>query len=272
MKTIQRSEQQSEDTWTLGGKTVHSRFLLGSAQYPSLDVLGQCLQESQSQILTVSLRKAQGHEGKGLKGHFWDWIQHQVPYLLPNTAGARSAREAIETALMSREVFGTNWIKVEITAEDTYLSPDCFELVEATKELVKEGFIVFPYMTEDLRVAEAILHQGTQILMPWASPIGSGQGILNIEGLKRLRKTFPEATLIVDAGIGRPSQATQLMESGFDGILCNTAVSLAQYPHLMARAFKEGIQAGRWAYLAGIMPMREMAFASTSLSGRPFID
>jgi thiazole synthase len=252
--------------WNVGGQQLSSRFLLGTAQYPSLDILNQCVDASKTQILTVALQRAAGHQGQGLTGYFWDWLKSKPLHLLPNTAGARSAKEAIEIALMSREVFQTHWIKLEVTSEETYLSPHCLALIEAARVLVSEGFCVFPYMTEDLRIAEELLQCGVHIFMPWASPIGSGQGLLYPEGLRRLRRYFPEATLIVDAGIGSPSQACQVMEWGFDGVLCNTAISQAFDPVMMATAFRNGIEAGRLAYQAGIMPERSMAVASTILS------
>jgi thiazole synthase len=187
---------------------------------------------------------------------------------LPNTAGCRTVKEAVTTAQMAREVFGTDWIKLEVIGDEDTLQPDVFGLVEAARILVGEGFCVFPYMTEDLVVAEKLLDAGCRVLMPWAAPIGSGRGINNIFGLRSLRAHFPQTPLIVDAGLGAPSHAAAVMELGYDAVLLNTAVSRAGDPVAMAHAFALGVAAGRAAFLAKPMTPRDFARPSTPVIGR----
>ena len=190
--------------------------------------------------------------------------------ILPNTANCRSVEDAVTTAHMAREIFGTNWIKLETVGDEYTLQPDPFALVEATKILVAEGFEVFPYTTEDLVVAERLVAAGCRILMPWGSPIGSGQGIAHIGAMKTLRARMPQVTLIVDAGIGAPSHAAQAMELGFDGVLLNSAVALAEDSVKMAEAFGKAIDAGRLGFEAGIISPRSFAQPSTPVVGTPF--
>ena len=172
---------------------------------------------------------------------------------MPNTAGCYSVKEAVTTAQMAREVFGTPWVKLEVIGEADTLQPDVFGLVEAARILSADGFEVFPYTTEDLVVAERLIEAGCKVLMPWGAPIGSGKGLNNVFGLRALRAHFPEVPLIVDAGVGLPSHAAAAMELGYDGVLLNTAVAKAGDPVAMARAFGQAIEAGRAAFLAGPM-------------------
>jgi thiazole synthase len=192
--------------------------------------------------------------------------------VLPNTAGCRSAKEAVTTALMARELLSTDWIKLEVIANDDTLQPDLFGLVEAALTLVGEGFKVFPYTTEDLGAAERLLAAGCEILMPWGAPIGTGLGLNNRYGLETMRAYFPGVPLVVDAGIGAPSHAAAAMEMGYDAVLLNTAVAKAKDPVRMARAFADAIRAGREAYVAGLMEPRDMAEPSTPVAGTPFFD
>jgi len=171
---------------------------------------------------------------------------------------------------MAREVFNTHWIKLETVGDDYTLQPDPFALLEAARVLCQEGFEVFPYTTEDLVVCERLLDVGCRILMPWGSPIGSGQGLTNVRGLKTLRSRLPEAQLIVDAGIGAPSHAALAMELGFDGVLLNSAISQASDPASMAQAFAHAVDCGRQGYQAGLMETREFATPSTPVVGTPF--
>ena len=191
--------------------------------------------------------------------------------VLPNTAACHSVKEAITTAHMAREVFGTSWVKLEVIGEDDTLQPDVFALVEAARILCQEGFEVFPYTTEDLIAAERLLEAGCRVLMPWGSPIGSGRGLNNQFGLKALRARFPQVPLVIDAGIGVPSHAAQALELGFDALLINTAVSQAVDPVRMAGAFAQAVAAGREAYLAGPMEPRDMAVPSTPVIGKAFL-
>jgi thiazole synthase len=171
---------------------------------------------------------------------------------------------------MAREIFDTNWIKLEVIGDDYNLQPDAFELVTAAKALVQAGFEVFPYCTDDLVLCQRLVDCGCRIIMPWASPIGSGKGLINVYALETLRNRLPDITMIIDAGIGKPSHAAQAMELGFDGVLLNTAVSLAKRPVQMAKAFRDAILAGRAGFEAGLMPERHMAHPSTSLIDTPF--
>jgi thiazole synthase len=191
--------------------------------------------------------------------------------LLPNTAGCRSARDAVNLAKMAREMFDTHWIKLEVIGDEYTLQPDPFELVEAARQLVRDGFEVLPYCTDDLVSCQRLLDAGCKVLMPWGAPIGSGQGLLNPTALRTLRARLPDVTLVVDAGIGSPRDAVQAMELGFDAVLVNTAVSQAKDPVRMARAFRLGVEAGRLAYEAGIMAKQEMAVPSTPVTGQPFL-
>ena len=239
---------------------VSSRLLLGTAQYPSPLVLTDAIAASGCGVITVSLRRETANGGAS---GFWPLLQATGALILPNTAGCHSAREAITTAQMAREVFGTNWIKLEVIGNADTLQPDPFALVDAARILCADGFVVFPYTTEDLIVVERLLDAGCRVLMPWGAPIGSGRGLRHVDALTALRGHFPSVPLIIDAGIGAPSQAAQAMEMGFDAVLLNTAVAKAGDPVAMARAFGQAVAAGRLAFEAGLMPPRDMAVPST---------
>jgi thiazole synthase len=219
-------------------------------------------------MVTVSLRREAGGTRSGES--FWSLIRNLGVKVLPNTAGCRTAKEAITTAQMARDVFATNWIKLEVIGEEDTLQPDVFGLIEASRTLIKDGFYVLPYMTDDLVVAEKLLDLGCQALMPWAAPIGSGRGVNNPFALRALRAHYPNTPLIIDAGIGAPSHAVAVMEMGYDAVLLNTAISRAGDPVAMARAFGLAIKAGRSAFLAKPMTPRDMAEPSTPIIGRPF--
>jgi len=257
-----------KDVLTLYDVKLDSRLLLGTARYPSPAILAQAIHAAKTQIVTVSLRREAGGSRAGES--FWALIRESGARVLPNTAGCRTVKEAVTTAQMAREVFGTNWIKLEVIGDEDTLQPDVFGLVEAARVLVGDGFCVFPYMTEDLVVAEKLLDAGCRVLMPWASPIGSGRGINNIFGLRALRAHFPQTPLIVDAGLGAPSHAAAVMELGYDAVLLNTAISRAGDPVAMARAFALGVEAGRAAFLAKPMTPRDFARPSTPVIGRAF--
>jgi thiazole synthase len=245
---------------------IRSRLLLGTSRYPSPQALIDAVHRSRVDVVTVSLRRESSGERAGQA--FWSIIRQLGVRVLPNTAGCHSVKEAITTAHMARDVFDTPWIKLEVIGDSDTLQPDVFGLVEAARLLCAEGFHVFPYTTEDLVVAERLLAAGCQVLMPWGAPIGSGRGLNNLFGLRSLRAHFPEVPLIIDAGIGLPSHATQAMELGFDGVLINTAVAEARQPALMAAAFGDAITAGHAARLAGPMAPRDMASPSTPLIGQ----
>jgi thiazole synthase len=248
------------------GIGVTSSLLLGTARYPSPAILAEAVRQSATDIVTVSLRReiAGGRSG----GAFFEMIRALGVHVLPNTAGCHGVSEAVLTAKMAREVFATNWIKLEVIGNHDTLQPDVFGLIEAARILVGEGFDVFPYTTDDLVVAERLLEAGCKVLMPWCAPIGSAAGPLNPMALRAMRAHFPDVPLIVDAGIGRPSHATAVMELGFDAVLLNTAVAGAADPVAMASAFAGAIEAGRKAFGAGMLETRDMAVPSTPLIGK----
>ena len=249
----------------LYGQKVASRLLLGTALYPSPAIMAEAIKASGADIVTVSLRRETSGGKTG--GKFWSLIQSLDMRVLPNTAGCHSVKEAVTTARMAREVFGTNWIKLEVIGNHDTLQPDVFGLVEAAKILSAEGFEVFPYTTDDLVVAGRLLDAGCKVLMPWCAPIGSARGPQNLDALRSLRGHFPDVPLIVDAGIGRPSHAATVMELGYDAVLLNTAVAKAGDPVAMAAAFGKVVEAGRQAFLAGLLEPRDMAVPSTPLIG-----
>jgi thiazole synthase len=252
----------------LYGAELASRLLLGTARYPSPAILTDAVRAARAAVVTVSLRREGAAERSG-QG-FWSIIRELGVRVLPNTAGCHSVKEAVTTAHMAREVFGTPWVKLEVIGEDDTLQPDVFGLTEAARILCAEGFEVFPYTTEDLVVAERLLAAGCRVLMPWGSPIGSGRGLNNPFGLTALRAHFPEVPLIVDAGLGVPSHAAQAMELGCDAVLINTAVAQATDPVAMARAFAQAVEAGRAAHLAGPIEPRDFAAPSTPVVGQAF--
>ncbi|OCJ07507.1 thiazole synthase [Rhizobium sp. AC27/96] len=250
----------------LYGSQVGSRLLLGTARYPSPAILAEAVRRSGTEIVTVSLRR-ETSGGRG-GGAFFEMIRDLGVRVLPNTAGCHGVSEAVLTAKMAREVFRTNWIKLEVIGNHDTLQPDVFALVEAARILTKDGFEVFPYTTDDLVVAERLVEAGCKVLMPWCAPIGTAAGPLNLSALRSMRAHFPEVPLIVDAGIGRPSHATTVMELGFDAVLLNTAVAGAADPATMAEAFAKAIDAGRQAFGAGMLEPRDMAVPSTPVIGK----
>jgi len=255
-------------SWKVYGTELDSRLFIGTALYPSPRVMMEAIHASKSEVITVSLRRQT--PSKSVSGDkFWKLIESLGCHLLPNTAGCYSAPEAIKTARMARELFDTDWIKLEVLGDSYNLQPDPFALVEATKILINEGFKVFPYCTDDLVLCQKLADLGCEVLMPWGAPIGTGQGLINPYALETLRKRLPDLTLLVDAGIGKPSDAVQAMELGFDGILLNTAVAEALEPAKMADAFAQAINAGRLAYEAGVMPKRDNAKSSTPTLEQP---
>ena len=247
---------------------LHSRLLVGTAQYPSPAILAEALLTSRAEVVTVSLRREAGGGRAGES--FWGMIRSLGVRVLPNTAGCRTVKEAVATAQMARELFATNWIKLEVIGEEDLLAPDVFGLVEAARILCDEGFAVFPYTTDDLVVAEKLLDAGCKALMPWGSPIGSGRGLNNLFALREMRAHFPDIPLVIDAGLGAPSQAAQAFELGYDAVLLNTAIARAGDPVAMARAFAAACEAGRTAFLASPIEPRDMAAPSTPVLGRAF--
>ncbi|MCP9318464.1 thiazole synthase [Acetobacter persici] len=251
------------------GTVLSSPLMLGTAQYPSPDILRDAVRAARPGVVTVSLRRESAGERAGQA--FWGLIQELGVPVLPNTAGCHTVKEAVTTAHMAREVFGTDWIKLEVIGELDTLQPDVFGLVEAARVLTEDGFKVFPYTTEDLVVAERLLAVGCEVLMPWGAPIGSGKGLNNVFGLRAMRAHFPDVPLVVDAGIGVPSHAAQALELGYDAVLINTAVAKAGDPALMAEAFRFAVQAGVLARTADPMEERDMAVPSTPVAGKALL-
>lgn len=254
--------------WTLADEALNSRLLIGTALYPSPHIMLDAIKASQAEVITVSLRRQNAQASSGQD--FWNYLKQLDAHLLPNTAGCHSVKEAVTTAQMARELFNTNWLKLEVIGDEYNLQPDPFALLEATKELISQGFEVFPYCTDDLVLCEKLVEAGCRILMPWGAPIGTGRGLTDPYALKTLRQRMPDITMIVDAGIGSPAHAVQAMELGFDGILLNTAVAQANDPVRMATAFNHALVAGRLGYEAGTIPEKDLAKPSTPTIGTPF--
>jgi len=253
---------------TFYGEQFSSRLLIGTALYPSPAIMQQAIRASGASLVTVSVRResAGGKTGDA----FWSLIRELGVAVLPNTAGCHSVREAVTTAKLARELFGTARIKLEVIADQETLQPDVVGLVEAASILIKDGFEVYPYCTEDLGVAMRLADAGCRVIMPWAAPIGSARGIINREALKLLRQRLPDVTLVVDAGLGAPSHAAEALELGYDAVLLNTAVAKAADPVAMANAFRLAVEAGRSAFEAGLMAPRDFASPSTPVIGTPF--
>lgn len=248
---------------------LSSRLMLGTSRYPSPAIMTEAVKASGTGVVTVSLRRESGGDRAG-QG-FFSIIRALGLRILPNTAGCHSAKEAVTTAHMAREVFGTPWIKLEVIGNEDTLQPDVFGLVEAARILCSDGFHVFPYTTEDLVVAEKLIDAGCRVLMPWGAPIGSGQGLNNVLGLRALRARFADVPLIVDAGIGVPSHAARAMELGMDAVLINSAVARAGDPVGMAAAFANAVRAGRAAFLAEPILPCDIGIPSTPVAGRAFL-
>jgi thiazole synthase len=254
----------------LYGERFSSRLLLGTSRYPSPQILQAAVNLAQPAMLTASLRRQNLSAGDGVVDNsFWNMLREMGVPVLPNTAGCHSVQEVIATAHMAREVFETDWIKLELIGDDYTLQPDTLNLVEASSRLIKDGFKVLPYCTEDLVLCQRLVDVGCQAVMPWAAPIGTGKGPINPYAMRLLRERLA-VTMIVDAGLGLPSHAAQVMEWGFDAVLLNTAVALAQDPVMMAGAFAHAVNAGRDAFRAGAMAEQHSAQASTPVLGTPF--
>ncbi len=256
------------DTWEIGGKTLTSRLMIGSARYPSPKNMREALVASGAEVITVSLRRENPAERAGQV--FWSYVRDLGMHVLPNTAGCSTVHEVVTISEMAREIFETDWVKLEVIGDDYTLQPDPFLLVEAAEALLAKGFVVWPYMTDDIVLARRLTELGCDILMPWAAPIGSGQGISDERTLRLMRQRHPDVRLLVDAGIGAPSHASRAMELGCDAVLLNTAIARAADPVRMATAFRDAVIAGRNGYLAGLMEPMLFAEPSTPTVGLPF--
>lgn len=255
------TENNNEDTWSLGGHTFHSRFILGSGKY-SLQLIEAAVKDAGAEIVTLAVRRANTKE----KENILDYIPKSVT-LLPNTSGARNAEEAVRIARLARELGCGDFVKIEIMRDSKYLLPDNAETIKATEILAKEGFVVMPYMYPDLNVARDLVNAGAASIMPLAAPIGSNKGLATKEFIQILIDEI-DLPIIVDAGIGSPSQACEAMEMGAAAIMANTALATAGNLTFMASAFKEAISAGRKAYLSGLgRVLTRGAAASDPLTG-----
>lgn len=253
--------EKKQDTWKLGEHTFTSRFILGSGKY-SLDLIRAAVENAGAQIITLALRRA----NEGGMANILDYIPEGVT-LLPNTSGARNADEAVRIARLAREVCGTDFVKIEVIRDSKYLLPDNYETAKATEILAREGFVVMPYMYPDLYAARDLVNAGAAAVMPLASPIGSNKGLATKEFIQILIDEI-DLPIIVDAGIGRPSQACEAMEMGAAAIMANTALATAGNLPRMAAAFRLAIEAGRNAYLSGLgRVLSRRASASDPLTG-----
>jgi thiazole synthase len=253
------------DPLQIGPLTLTSRVLVGTSRYPSMQTMLDALEASGAEVVTVGVRRLnlRETEGESLLG-----LLREAGYtLLPNTAGCFTAREAVLTAQLAREALETDLVKLEVIGDDETLYPDVEQLLRAARDLVADGFQVLAYANDDPITCRKLADLGCAAVMPLASPIGSGMGVLNPYTLRLIREALPEVPLIVDAGLGTASDAAQAMELGYDGVLLNTAISQAEHPVRMARAVRLATEAGRLAYLAGRIPRRLYAQASTPEEG-----
>ncbi len=254
-----------EDTLKIAGREFRSRLIVGTGKYRSFQEMARCHEASGTEMVTVAVRRVNLADTSG--DSLLDYIDRSKYFILPNTAGCYTAEEAIRTARLAREAGLSNWIKLEVIGDEKTLFPDNAGLLEATRVLVKEGFVVLPYTNDDLVNARRLIDAGAAAVMPLAAPIGSGMGIQNWANLRILREMITEVPLIVDAGVGTASDVTIAMELGYDGVLLNTAIACAREPVMMAQAMRHAIEAGRLAYLAGRIPKKLYASASSPLEG-----
>jgi thiazole synthase len=253
------------DTLKIADREFHSRLLVGTGKYRSFPEMARCHQASGAEVVTVAVRRVNLSDRS--KESLLDYVDRSKFFLLPNTAGCYTADDAVRTARLGREAGMANWVKLEVIGDERTLFPDNSGLLEATRTLVKEGFVVLPYTTDDLVNARRLIDAGAAAVMPLAAPIGSGLGIQNLTNLRILREMITEVPLIVDAGVGTASDVALAMELGYDGVLLNTAIAAAEDPEQMALAMKLGVEAGRHAYLAGRMPKKLYASASSPMAG-----
>jgi thiazole synthase len=249
----------------IAGRTFVSRLIVGTGKYRNFQEMQRCHEASGAEMVTVAVRRVNLTDRS--KESLIDYIDRTKIFILPNTAACYTADDAIRTALLAREVGLSNWVKLEVIGDEKTLFPDNEGLLEATRVLVKEGFVVMPYTNDDVINARKLVDAGAAAVMPLAAPIGSGLGIQNLTNLRIMREMITEVPLIVDAGVGTASDAAIAMELGADGVLMNTAIAAADDAVKMARAMKAGVEAGRLAWEAGRMPKKLYASASSPLAG-----
>lgn len=254
-----------EDLLVIGGRAFRSRLIVGTGKYRSAGEMARAHAASGAEMVTVAVRRVNLSDRS--QESLLDFIDRKTMFILPNTAGCYSADEAIRTARLGREAGLSNWVKLEVIGDERTLFPETEELVRATRELVKEGFVVLPYTSDDLIVARKLVDAGAAAVMPLGAPIGSGLGIQNLSNLRILRERITEVPMIVDAGVGTASDAAIAMELGADGVLMNTAIAGAQDAVLMAEAMRAAVEAGRKAFLAGRIEKKLYATASSPPAG-----
>lgn len=254
-----------QDVLHIADRTFHSRLFVGTGKYRTFAEMARCHAASGSEVVTVAVRRVNLTDKS--KESLLDFIDRSKFFILPNTAACYTADDAIRTARLGREVGLSNWVKLEVIGDQKTLFPDNEGLLEATRVLAKEGFVVLPYTNDDLVNARKLIDAGAAAVMPLGAPIGSGLGIQNLTNLRILRELITEVPLIVDAGVGTASDAAIAMELGFDGILMNTAIAEAEDAERMALAMKLAVEAGRHAFLAGRMPKKLYASASSPIAG-----
>ena len=252
------------DTFSIAGRSFRSRLIVGTGKYKNGSETARAIDASGAEMVTVAVRRVNLDRSRE---SLLDFIDTEKYFLLPNTAGCYTADEAVRTARLGREVGLSDWVKIEVIGDERTLYPDVQATLEATRVLVKEGFTVLPYTSDDVVFAKRLLDAGASAIMPLGAPIGSGMGIQNRANLQILREMITGVPLIVDAGVGIASDAAIAMEIGADAVLMNTGIAHAQDPILMAEAMKLAVQAGRSAYLAGRMPKKLYATASSPLEG-----
>lgn len=253
------------DVLRIADREFRSRLFVGTGKYRTNQEMARCHEASGAEVVTVAVRRVNLTDKS--KESLLDYIDRSKLFILPNTAACYTADDAIRTARLAREVGLSNWVKLEVIGDERTLFPDNEGLLTATRTLAREGFVVLPYTNDDLINARKLIDAGAAAVMPLAAPIGSGLGIQNMTNLRILREMITEVPLIVDAGVGTASDAAVAMELGFDGVLMNTAIAAADDAPSMARAMKLGVEAGRLAFLAGRMPKRLYATASSPLAG-----
>ena len=257
--------QEMPEFLQIAGRQFRSRLVVGTGKYRSFQEMQRCHEASGADMVTVAVRRVNLTDDS--KESLLDYIDRSKIFVLPNTAGCYSADDAIRTAMLAREVGLSNWVKLEVIGDEKTLFPDNAGLLEATRVLVKEGFVVLPYTNDDVVNARRLVDAGAAAVMPLAAPIGSGLGVQNAYNIRILREMITGVPLIVDAGVGTASDVAIAMELGADGVLMNTAIAAAEHPERMARAMKLAIEAGRLAYEAGRMPKKLYASASSPLVG-----
>jgi len=262
---IAEIKMKGMDTLKVADREFRSRLFIGTGKYRSFPEMKRCHDASGAEVVTVAVRRVNLSDRS--KESLLDYIDTSKYFILPNTAGCFTADDAIRTARLGREAGLSNWVKLEVIGDEKTLFPDNAGLLEATRALSKEGFVVLPYTNDDLVNARKLIDAGAAAVMPLAAPIGSGLGIQNLANLRILREMIHEVPLIVDAGVGAASDAAIAMELGCDGVLLNTAVAAAQDSVAMATAMKLAVEAGRHSYLAGRMPKKLYAAASSPVTG-----